>query len=112
MMQGSKVTCCGFAHAADDLRCLCHFLVLGPGEWYQSLTTALCFHGGGGGGTIVSCWCLQRHLRADYCVHLLFLTKWVVLSGLGVSVGIASSVFGLTHLAADNADSDDNDNDA
>eukprot|EP00957_Ditylum_brightwellii_P113784 8674946-Ditylum_brightwellii.AAC.1 len=71
---------------------------------------ALRCHGGSGSGTIVSCWCLQRHLRADCCVLLLFLAKWVILGGLGVSVGIASSVFGLTRLTAHNAD--DNDNDA
>eukprot|EP00957_Ditylum_brightwellii_P114147 8702028-Ditylum_brightwellii.AAC.1 len=43
---------------------------------------------------------------------LLFLANWVILGDLGVSVGIASSVFGLTWLAAHNADSNDNDNDA
>eukprot|EP00957_Ditylum_brightwellii_P092835 7067925-Ditylum_brightwellii.AAC.1 len=49
----------------------------------------MCCHGSGGGGMIVSCWCL-----------------------LGVSVGTASCVFGWTWLAADNADADNDDDDA
>eukprot|EP00957_Ditylum_brightwellii_P062257 4724260-Ditylum_brightwellii.AAC.1 len=38
--------------------------------------------------------------------------KWLVLGGLGVSVGTASCVLGWTQLAADNADNDDDDDDA
>ena len=49
MTQGGNVFCCGFAYTADLLRCWCHFLVLGPGEWHQCLTTALHCHGGSGG---------------------------------------------------------------
>eukprot|EP00957_Ditylum_brightwellii_P032433 2457532-Ditylum_brightwellii.AAC.1 len=49
---------------------------------------ALCHHGGGDGG------------------------KWIMLGGLGVSVGTVRSVFGWTWLVADNTDTDnDNDND-
>eukprot|EP00957_Ditylum_brightwellii_P111431 8499150-Ditylum_brightwellii.AAC.1 len=51
--------------------------------------TVLCRHGGGG----------DRMM-------------WVVLGGLEVSVDIASCVFGWTRLAADNADTDDGDDDA
>eukprot|EP00957_Ditylum_brightwellii_P051296 3889245-Ditylum_brightwellii.AAC.1 len=43
----------------------------------------------------------------DDCVPL-----WVILGGLEVSVGTASCVFGWTWLAADNADSADDDDGA
>mmetsp|Transcript_27256 Transcript_27256/g.39487 ORF Transcript_27256/g.39487 Transcript_27256/m.39487 type:complete len:116 (+) Transcript_27256:302-649(+) len=60
LTRGDNVACCGFARTTDPPRRWCHFLILGPGEWHQRLTTALRRHGGGGsgGGTIVSCWCL------------------------------------------------------
>eukprot|EP00957_Ditylum_brightwellii_P024164 1821738-Ditylum_brightwellii.AAC.1 len=82
MTQGSNVVYCNFARTADPLCHWCNFLVLGPGQWQQQLTVFHHCHG-----------------------------KWIVLGGLGGSVGIVSSVFSWTQLAADNGDDDNDDND-
>eukprot|EP00957_Ditylum_brightwellii_P077504 5889361-Ditylum_brightwellii.AAC.1 len=63
--------------------------------------------------TVLPWWLWQWRWQLDNCVLLVPVkAPRVVLGCLGVSVGIASSVLGLTWLAAHNTDSNDNDNDA